>query len=118
MPQPPPVPWSVAVPFLSRSPLLKKMPYGRIGVSRVSARRVPIRTAAPAPIRAGLLVHGMLDDNVLFQDTARMAQALIDERKQFSMFGYPRDDHGIGKATSRPHVFGQIMRHLYWKLRE
>lgn len=64
-----------------------------------------------------LLIHGMLDDNVLYQDTARMAQALIDERKQFSMFGYPRDDHNIGLATSRPHVFGQIMRHLYRKLK-
>ncbi len=62
------------------------------------------------------LVHGMLDDNVLFQDTARLVQALIDERKHFSMFGYPRDDHSIGKATSRPHVYDEIMRYLFWKL--
>lgn len=62
------------------------------------------------------LIHGMLDDNVLFQDTARMVQALIDERKHFDMFGYPRDDHSIGKATSRPHVFEEVMRYLYWKL--
>ena len=62
------------------------------------------------------LVHGMLDDNVLFQDTARLVQALIDERKHFDLMAYPRDDHSIGKATSRPHVFEEVMRYLYWKL--
>lgn len=62
------------------------------------------------------LVHGMLDDNVLFQDTARLAQALIDNKKTFDMMGYPRDDHGIGKDTSRPHVFQTILRYLYNKL--
>ena len=62
------------------------------------------------------LIHGMLDDNVLFQDTARMVQALIDERKHFDFFAYPRDDHSIGKATSRPHVYHEVMRYLYWKL--
>ena len=62
------------------------------------------------------LIHGMLDDNVLYQDTARMVQALIDERKHFDLMAYPRDDHSIGKSTSRPHVFDEIMRYLYWKL--
>lgn len=62
------------------------------------------------------LVHGMLDDNVLFQDTARMMQKLIDDGKFFEVMAYPRDDHSIGKDTSRPHVFATIMRYLYWKL--
>lgn len=63
-----------------------------------------------------LLVHGMLDDNVLYQDTARLIQALVDNGKQFDMLAYPRDDHGIGKDTSRPHVFSAIMRYLWQKL--
>jgi dipeptidyl-peptidase 4 len=63
-----------------------------------------------------LMVHGMLDDNVLFQDTARMMQKLIDNGKYFDVMAYPRDDHGIGKDTSRPHVFVTIMRYLYSKL--
>ncbi|HXH60662.1 MAG TPA: prolyl oligopeptidase family serine peptidase [Fimbriimonadaceae bacterium] len=62
------------------------------------------------------MIHGMLDDNVLFQNTVRMIQALIDHDKHFDFMTYPRDDHSIGKATSRPHVFGEIMRYLYWKL--
>lgn len=63
-----------------------------------------------------LLVHGMLDDNVLYQDTARLIQRLIDNGKYFDMLAYPRDDHGIGKDTSRPHVFASIMAYLYGKL--
>jgi dipeptidyl-peptidase-4 len=63
-----------------------------------------------------LLVHGMLDDNVLYQDTARLIQRLIDNGKYFDMLAYPRDDHGIGKETSRPHVFTSIMTYLYQKL--
>lgn len=63
-----------------------------------------------------MLIHGMLDDNVLFQDTARLMQALIDEGKHFDLMLYPRDDHSIGKATSRPHVYEEVMRYLYWKL--
>ncbi|MEZ0326356.1 MAG: alpha/beta fold hydrolase, partial [Fimbriimonas sp.] len=60
-----------------------------------------------------LLVHGLMDDNVLFQDTARLTQRLIDNGKYFEELGYPRDDHSIGRDTSRPHVFASIMRYLY-----
>ena len=63
-----------------------------------------------------LLVHGIMDDNVLFQDTARLIQRLIDNGKYFDEMTYPRDDHSIGKETSRPHVFGRIMKYLYDEL--
>ena len=79
------------------------------------------KTTSPVHHAAGLegnlfLIHGMLDDNVLFQDTARLMQSLINEGKYFDVMTYPRDDHSIGKATSRPHVFASVMRYLYWKL--
>lgn len=60
-----------------------------------------------------LLVHGILDDNVLFQDTARLIQKFIENGKYFDEMTYPRDDHSIGKDTSRPHVMATIMRYLY-----
>jgi dipeptidyl-peptidase-4 len=63
-----------------------------------------------------LLIHGIMDDNVLFQDTARLIQKLIDNGKYFDEMTYPRDDHSIGKETSRPHVFGRILRYLYDEL--
>jgi dipeptidyl-peptidase-4 len=65
-----------------------------------------------------LLVHGMLDDNVLFQDTERLIQRLIDNGKYFEVMTYPRDDHGIGKDTSRPHVYATIVRYLWDRLGE
>jgi dipeptidyl-peptidase-4 len=42
-----------------------------------------------------LLVHGMLDDNVLFQDAVWMIQKLIEAGKYFDLAIYPRDDHGL-----------------------
>jgi dipeptidyl-peptidase-4 len=63
-----------------------------------------------------LMIHGMLDDNVLFQDDARMVQRFIDNDKFVDVMYYPRDDHSIGKDTSRPHVFTTIMRYLWDKL--
>ena len=63
-----------------------------------------------------LLVHGIVDDNVLFQDTARLMQRLIDNGKYFDLMAYPRDDHSISKDTSRPHVFSTVMRYLWHKL--
>lgn len=63
-----------------------------------------------------LLVHGMLDDNVLFQDSVRYSMKLIDAGKRFDQFYYPRDDHGIGREETRPHVFRTIVQYLYDKL--
>ncbi|MCH7944801.1 MAG: S9 family peptidase [Armatimonadetes bacterium] len=79
------------------------------------------KTTSPVHHAAGLegnllLIHGILDDNVLFQDTVRLMQSLINEGKYFDLMAYPRDDHGINKATSRPHLYATIMRYLYWKL--
>ncbi|HVT12182.1 MAG TPA: prolyl oligopeptidase family serine peptidase [Fimbriimonadaceae bacterium] len=63
-----------------------------------------------------LMIHGMLDDNVLFQDDARLVQRFIDNDRYVDVMYYPRDDHSIGKDTSRPHVFTTIMRYLWEKL--
>lgn len=60
-----------------------------------------------------LLIHGMLDDNVLYQDTARLMQRMIEKGKYFEVMPYPEDDHGIGKNWSRPHVMTTILRYLY-----
>lgn len=65
-----------------------------------------------------LLIHGILDDNVLFQDTARLMQKMIESGSYFELMAYPRDDHSIGKDTSRPHVMSTILRYLYRKLNE
>lgn len=63
-----------------------------------------------------LLVHGMLDDNVLLQDSVRLSMKMIDSGMNFGMFYYPRDDHSIGRDETRKHVQRLIAQHLYDQL--
>lgn len=63
-----------------------------------------------------LTIHGMLDDNVLYQDIVRFRQALIREGKFFDSMDYPRANHSIGKDEERTHVYEVIVRYLYNKL--
>ena len=59
------------------------------------------------------MIHGMQDDNVLFQDTVQMTQKLIEAGKDFEVAFYPKDDHSIGRDDSRVHVYRRIMKYLY-----
>ncbi|MFH1747425.1 MAG: S9 family peptidase [Planctomycetota bacterium] len=43
-----------------------------------------------------LIVHGMLDDNVHFQNTIQLINALQQHDKMFDLMVYPRDRHGLG----------------------
>ncbi|MCP5114942.1 MAG: prolyl oligopeptidase family serine peptidase, partial [bacterium] len=42
-----------------------------------------------------LIVHGMGDSNVLFQDAVQLAEKLIQEGKDFSQIYYPQENHGF-----------------------
>jgi dipeptidyl-peptidase-4 len=42
-----------------------------------------------------LLIHGLMDDNVHFQNSARLASALQDAKKPFETMFYPGKHHGI-----------------------
>jgi dipeptidyl-peptidase 4 len=46
-----------------------------------------------------LLVHGTSDDNVHFQNTIQMTDALIRAGKQFRLMVYPNKTHGIAGAV-------------------
>jgi dipeptidyl-peptidase-4 len=52
-----------------------------------------------------LLVHGTSDDNVHFQNTIQMADALIKAGKQFRLMTYPNKTHGIGGTATRTQLF-------------
>lgn len=52
-----------------------------------------------------LLVHGTSDDNVHFQNTIQMTDALIRAGKQFRLMVYPNKTHGISGASSRIQLF-------------
>jgi dipeptidyl-peptidase 4 len=52
-----------------------------------------------------LLVHGTSDDNVHFQNTIQMADALIRAGKQFRLMVYPDKTHGIAGSGTRTQLF-------------
>jgi dipeptidyl-peptidase-4 len=62
-----------------------------------------------------LLVHGLADDNVHFQHTAEMSNALIQANKQFDTYLYPNRNHGIYGDNARRHLFNKITRFLEQK---
>lgn len=64
-----------------------------------------------------LLVHGMADDNVHFQHTAEMANALINEDKQFDTYFYPNKNHSISGGNSRLHLYRKMTDFLILHLR-
>jgi dipeptidyl-peptidase-4 len=55
-----------------------------------------------------LLVHGLTDDNVHFQNTAEMAAALIKANKQFDTYFYPNRNHGIYGDNARIHLYTKM----------
>ncbi|MBB4079114.1 dipeptidyl-peptidase-4 [Lewinella aquimaris] len=59
-----------------------------------------------------LLVHGMGDDNVHFQHTAEMANALIMNNKQFDTYFYPNRNHGIYGGPTRLHLYTKMTNFL------
>lgn len=57
---------------------------------------------------AYLLVHGTGDDNVHFQNTVEMTEALIRANKQFDLYMYPDRNHGIYGKNARLHLFTKM----------
>ena len=60
-----------------------------------------------------LLVHGMGDDNVHFQHTAEMANALVMANKQFDTYFYPNRNHGIYGGPTRLHLYTKMTNFLW-----
>jgi dipeptidyl-peptidase-4 len=55
-----------------------------------------------------LLVHGMADDNVHFQNAAEMARALIAKNIPFEEAYYPNKNHGIYGGATRSHLYHKM----------
>ena len=48
-----------------------------------------------------LIIHNLQDDNVLFQNTLQIADALERAGKKFDMLIYPQKSHGVGGPVRR-----------------
>jgi dipeptidyl-peptidase-4 len=57
-----------------------------------------------------LLAHGSGDDNVHYQNTEALVNALIAANKPFQMMEYPNRTHGMREGAARLHLFGTIAR--------
>ncbi len=64
-----------------------------------------------------LLVHGTGDDNVHFQNSMQMIDALIKAGKQFRLMIYPNKTHSISGSDARTHLFHMIEDHFERELK-
>src|SRR5689334_11149134 len=64
-----------------------------------------------------LLIHGTGDDNVHYQGTQALINALVAADKQFSMFAYPNRSHSISEGPgTEKHLMGLLTHYLTDKL--
>ena len=60
-----------------------------------------------------LVVHGSGDDNVHYQGTEQLINALVAANKPFTMMEYPNRTHGIYEGPgTRVHLFNLLTRFL------
>jgi dipeptidyl aminopeptidase/acylaminoacyl peptidase len=66
-----------------------------------------------------LILHGMVDVNVHYQDVVRLAQRLIELGKdQWEMAVYPVEDHGFIESSSWADEYKRIFRLFEQHLRQ
>jgi dipeptidyl-peptidase-4 len=63
-----------------------------------------------------LICHGMADDNVHWQQTTEMINALIKANKQFEIGYYPNRNHGINGDNATMHLFTKLTNFVLEKL--
>jgi dipeptidyl-peptidase-4 len=56
-----------------------------------------------------LLVHGSADDNVHYQNSMEMVNALVSAGKDFDFFVYPDRNHGIYGGNTRLHLYNMML---------
>jgi dipeptidyl-peptidase-4 len=75
-------------------------------------------TKAAAQLHGALLLaHGTSDDNVHFQNSIQMIDALIKADKPFRLMIYPNKTHGIAGKAARVHLFQSMEEHFEHELK-
>ena len=65
-----------------------------------------------------LILHGMVDTNVFFQDSVRLAQRLIELRKEnWELAGFPVENHAFTEETSWADEYKRILKLFEAELR-
>ncbi|WP_419825085.1 DPP IV N-terminal domain-containing protein [Sphingomonas sp.] len=63
-----------------------------------------------------LVMHGMADDNVFFDNTVELVSAMQDKGVPFEMMVYPGKTHSISGSATQTHLYGTMERFLDDKL--
>lgn len=63
-----------------------------------------------------LILHGIIDDNVHFQDAVRVSQKLIELGKDFEIMYYPQERHVIQKEAARFDYHKRLVEFFGWYL--
>ncbi|MEN9705107.1 MAG: hypothetical protein RLZZ393_986 [Pseudomonadota bacterium] len=68
---------------------------------------IPLARGLRRPL---LLIHGMADDNVLFQHSTALMKALQDANRPFELMTYPGGKHGLVRhADQGPHALNTLI---------
>ncbi|MCZ8216197.1 MAG: prolyl oligopeptidase family serine peptidase, partial [Cyclobacteriaceae bacterium] len=59
-----------------------------------------------------LLIHGTGDDNVHFQNSVVLQEALVNAGIQFDSFYYVDKHHGIQGSKTRQHLYTQMLNYV------
>ncbi|PKP94093.1 MAG: S9 family peptidase [Alphaproteobacteria bacterium HGW-Alphaproteobacteria-14] len=73
------------------------------------ASAIPDATKISDPL---LLIHGMADDNVVFENSSELINVLQENNVPFEMMLYPGYTHRVSGVKVGPHVWNSIFRFL------
>lgn len=89
------------------NPATDPAPYERSNAFGIAAMRDPL-----------LLIHGMADDNVVFQHSTELMGALQAEAKLFEMMAYPGATHRVSGPGRELHLWRTITDFLNRRVRD
>ncbi|MFN3370395.1 MAG: DPP IV N-terminal domain-containing protein [Sphingomonadaceae bacterium] len=84
------------------NPALDRMPYDASDVTRRAGRLA----------RPLLIIHGLADDNVVFDHSAKMMGALQQAGRPFETMVYPGQTHRIAEPVLQRHMWATILAFL------
>jgi dipeptidyl-peptidase-4 len=63
-----------------------------------------------------LIIHGAIDETVVWQHSLAFVQKAIEEKKQIDYFVYPRTEHNV-RGIDRAHLLEKVVLYFENKLK-